>query len=146
MAYMPSKDSDQPGHPFSLIRVFPVCMKKAWALSYPVSTQQRLIRLGRCPGWSESLLGAVILLILSWDVSVLIVNCKSLHLLAAATGFLLSKLTVILAPSWENLFLPYANNKGADQPANPHSLISAIVVCCLDSIIPLLAIAKLSRP
>ena len=30
--------------------------------------------------------------------------------------------------------LPYANNKGADQPAHPRSLISAFVVRCLDSI------------
>ena len=32
--------------------------------------------------------------------------------------------------------LPYANNKGADQPAHLHSLISAFVVHCLDSISP----------
>ena len=52
----------------------------------------------------------------------------------------------IWAKSWENLFLPYANNKGADQPAHPRSLISAFVVHCLDSIIPLLlAIAKFPR-
>ena len=44
-----------------------------------------------------------------------------------------------LATSWENLFMPYANNKGADQPAHPRGLISAFVVRCLDSIIPLLA-------
>ena len=50
------------------------------------------------------------------------------------------------ATSWENLFMPYANNKGTDQPVHPHSLISAFVVCCLDSIIPLLAIAEISRP
>ena len=50
----PSKDSDQPGHPPSLIRVFAVRMKKAWVLSYPLSAQRRLIRLGGCPGWSES--------------------------------------------------------------------------------------------
>ena len=31
-----------------------------------------------------------------------------------------------------NLPLPYANNKDADQPAYPRSLISAIIVCCLD--------------
>ena len=41
--------------------------------------------------------------------------------------------------------MPYANNKGADQPAHPRSLISAFVVRCLDSIIPLLAIAEISR-
>ena len=54
MAYAPSEDSDQPGHPPSLIRVFAVCMKKAWVLSYPLSAQRILIRLG----WSESSLGA----------------------------------------------------------------------------------------
>ena len=42
MACAPSKDSDQPGHPPSLIRVFAVRMKKAWVLSYPLSAQERL--------------------------------------------------------------------------------------------------------
>ena len=36
------EDLDQPGHLLSLIRVFAVCMKKAWVLSYPLSTQRRL--------------------------------------------------------------------------------------------------------
>ena len=40
----------------------------------------------------------------------------------------------------------YANNKGADQPARPCSLISAFVVHSVDSIIPLLAVAEISRP
>ena len=39
---VPSKDSDQPGFLPILIRVFAVCMKKAWVLRYPLSTQQRL--------------------------------------------------------------------------------------------------------
>ena len=38
----PSEDSDQPGHPPSLIRVFAVRMKKTWVLSYPFSAQRRL--------------------------------------------------------------------------------------------------------
>ena len=46
----------------------------------------------------------------------------------------------IWATSWKNLYLPYANNKGADQPAHPRSLMSAFVVCCLDSIISLVSI------
>ena len=75
----PGEGSDQPGHSPSLIRVFAVRMKKAWVLSYPLSAQRRLwsdwesslcaqwvakdtaktlIRLGGCPVWSESLLGA----------------------------------------------------------------------------------------
>ena len=39
----------------------------------------------------------------------------------------------------------YANNKGADQPAHPCSLISTFVLHCLDSIIPTLAKSKISR-
>ena len=37
-----------------------------------------------------------------------------------------------------------ANNKGADQPAHPRSLISTFIVRCPDSIIPIPAIAKIS--
>ena len=39
----------------------------------------------------------------------------------------------------------YANNKGADQPAHPCSLISTFVVRCLDSVICIFAISKVSR-
>ena len=35
-------ETDQPGHLPSMIRVFTVRMKKAWDLSYPLSTQRRL--------------------------------------------------------------------------------------------------------
>ena len=33
---------NEPGHPPSLIRVFTVCMTKAWVLNYPLSAQWRL--------------------------------------------------------------------------------------------------------
>ena len=46
--------------------------------------------------------------------------------------------------SWENLFMPYANNRGADQPAHLCSLISTFVVRCLDSIISLVSISEIS--
>ena len=42
MACAPSEDSDQPGHPLSLIRVFAVRMRKAWVLIYPLNAQRRL--------------------------------------------------------------------------------------------------------
>ena len=45
----PSEDSDQPGHPSSLISVFAVRMKKAWVLSYPLSAQRRL-----WPDWADA--------------------------------------------------------------------------------------------
>ena len=49
-------------------------------------------------------------------------------------------------PGHEKMCLmSYANNKGADQPAHPRSLISAFVVSCLDSIISLAFIAEISR-
>ena len=38
----------------------------------------------------------------------------------------------------------YANNRGADQPAHSRSLISAFVVRCLDSIIPLVSISEIA--
>ena len=41
--------------------------------------------------------------------------------------------------------MPYMNNKGADQPAHPHSLISTFVVCCLDSIMSLVCISEISN-
>ena len=63
---VPSQDSDQPDHPPSLISLPTVSLKEAWALNYLLSTMKTIIRPGKCPGWSESSLGAqVILLILS---------------------------------------------------------------------------------
>ena len=41
--------------------------------------------------------------------------------------------------------MSYANNKGADQTAHPHSLISALVDRCLDSILSLDSIAEISK-
>ena len=57
--------------------------------------------------------------------------------------YYIKKLWFICATSWENLLLPYANNKGTDQPAHLRSLISTFVVRCLESIIPLVSIYKI---
>ena len=77
MASAPSEDSDQPGHPPSLIIVFAVRMKKAWVLSYPFSAQRRL-----WSDWADAQAdlslrwGAVILLVLSWGSShIHVLNC-----------------------------------------------------------------------
>ena len=45
----PSEDSDQPGHPPSLIRVFAVRMKKPWVLSYSLSASEGSDQTGRMP-------------------------------------------------------------------------------------------------
>ena len=85
-----------------------------------------LIRLCRCAGWSVSLLYA-------FGIS------RFWH---GVIGIQTS--SNIWATSWENLFMPYAKNKGADQPAHPRSLVSTFVVRCLDSIIPLVSMSEIS--
>ena len=44
----------------------------------------------------------------------------------------------------ENLSLGIANNKGADQPAHPRSLISTFIIQILESIISKLATGEIS--
>ena len=51
----PSEDSDQPGHPPSLIRVFAVRSVGSKGPNVSSCGQRRL---GGCPGWSESSLSA----------------------------------------------------------------------------------------
>ena len=81
----------------------------AWRkLGSPLSAQRRLIRLGGCPGWSES--GCiVILLVFSWGRSL--------------AGARQSEWDML----WKNLFMPFANNKGVDQPAYLCNLISTFL-------------------
>ena len=48
-------------------------------------------------------------------------------------------------PGHEKMCLmSYTNNKGADQPAHPRSLISTFVVRCLDSVMYLVSVTKIS--
>ena len=61
--------------------------------------------------------------------------CKHNQRVKRSLNCYLSRLS--WATSWENLFMPYANNKDADQPAHQRSLISVFVSRCLDSITPL---------
>ena len=49
-----------------------------------------------------------------------------------------------MSRAMRKLVMSYANNKGADQPAHPRSLISAFVVCFLDSVMSLVSVTKLS--
>ena len=39
--------------------------------------------------------------------------------------------------------MSYTNNKGADQPAHPRSLISSVVIRCLDSVMSLVSVTKI---
>ena len=85
MTCAPSEDAP------SLIKVFTVHMKKGWVLSYPLSAKGRLIKLGGCPGWSESSLGAQVIL--------LVLSCCGSNTLSSAAAVQ----TVIWAMSWQNL-------------------------------------------
>ena len=113
----------------------------SWGPNVSSCGQRRLtlIRLGGCPSWSESSLDAkVILLVLLWGGSYFhSPNACSVH-------FLSTRSASIRATSWENLFLSYAYNKRADQPAHPRSLISAFIVRWLDSIIPPVSISEIA--
>ena len=59
-------------------------------------------------------------------------------------GLLLLFLFYKVSHVMRKLFMPYANNKGTDQPVQLRSLISAFVVRCLDSIMSLVSITKIS--
>ena len=57
-----------------------------------------------------------------------------------------AKVQFAFEPGLEKMCLmPYANNKGADQPAHPRSLISAFLARCEDRLITLVYISEISR-
>ena len=56
MTCAPIEDSDQPGHPPSLIRILAIRRKKLWVLGNPQSAYWSLWY--ECTGWYESSLGA----------------------------------------------------------------------------------------
>ena len=66
---VPSEDSDQ-GHPPSLIKVFAVWKLEFLPIHWAHSEDSDRTR-GRCPAWSKSLLGAHILLVLSWGAQII---------------------------------------------------------------------------
>ena len=192
MACARSEDSDLPGHPPRLIRVFAVSMKESQVLSYPLSAQPWLWS-GRADAqanpslrWAHCHFVGFVMSRLKCPLNVLKLTDRRLyhdtihwqwkpdmmgltHTKAFAKFILRSiyesdaKQTNSLFPYWgyhtgrnkniyiiepcheKTCFMLYANNEGADQLARPRSLIYAFVVCCLDSIILILSITKISR-
>ena len=69
----PIEDSDQPGHPPSLIRVFAVRTKKAWVFSYPLGTQQRLRS-----DWADALPN-LIWVFAGCTLILLVLSCRGSH-------------------------------------------------------------------
>ena len=142
-----------------VIRVFAVRMKKAWVLSYPLSARRRL-----WSDWADAQANLSLRSAHSYFVGFVMRRIKSYlstisqHRVIVCintpwTFLLFFGSTWIHDAVWPDYMshvmkkpvLSYANNKGADQPAHLRSLISAFVVRCLDSIMPLLAIYKQSR-
>ena len=137
MTCAPSEDSDQPGYPPSLIRVFTVRMRKPWLKR----TAKTLSRLGECPDLSESSLDAHNLV--GFVVLRLICGRRNL-LLCWASTCMSTVCSISNEPHHEKTcYMPYANNKGADQPAHPRSLIRSYVVRCLVSVITRLATSEM---
>ena len=102
-----SENSDQPGHPPSLIRVFAVCTKKAWVLSYQLSAQRTL--------WSDWA-DAQADLSLPWAHMSFCWFCHEEALIwLSQKGLNDDDVTL------NTCLMSYANNKGADQPAHPRS-------------------------
>ena len=128
-----------------------------WQMCSPKSQ----ISLGICPVWSKSSLCA------QWVVKdLMFLHADSedsdqtwwmprlIWVFAGCTGHFVGvvvlQLNYCLTTSIgqghaKTCLMPYENNKHADQPAHPHSLISTLVVRCLDSMICIHAISKVSR-
>ena len=105
MACVPSKDSDQPGHPTQSDQSLSCPHEESLSPQLPTECTARiLLRLVGCPGWSKSSLGAhAILLVLSWDGS----NEEM-------TG----------AGAHQNQEMTRVLSKDSDQTVHPSSLIS----------------------
>ena len=136
----------------SLIRVFTVCMKKTWVLSYPLSAQRRL--------WSDWV-DAQADLSLHWAHISFCWFCYDaahmwfvlLHNLCFSRKIVKRYPLTTFTPANFQTQTPHnmrhvmrkpvnaiilCNNKGADQHEHPRSLISTFVVRCLDSMISLM--------
>ena len=91
---------------------------------HPAKTQINLgILPGRCPGWSESSLGAhIILLVLSWGGSFNPEKSqnKLFHILLITM--------IIWAATWQNQQNECAPSQHSDQPGHPPSLIRVFAV------------------
>ena len=126
MSCAPSKDSDQPGHLPSLIRVFAVRLKKLWVLSYPLSSQKRLIRLGGCPGWSESSLGThAIFLVLSCSNSFFLKK-KVLITERIFLPCIFQLLDLFVNEDWSVYLADYGNPKAKYLRVQPHIAINIL--------------------
>ena len=62
--------------------------------------------------------------------------------LAVSRGCL--RFVIVIFPDHTHYFRGFVNNKGADQPAHPRSLISAFVIRLLESFISKLATREIS--
>ena len=124
----PSDDSDQPGHPPSLIRVFAVRMKKPWVLSYPLSASEDTDQTGRVPRLIWVFAGrTVTLLVLSY-----------------AAHYSLFQ-TIRLEQNFLNPITPLYEQKDADQPAQLCSPISVCIILYLHSAILIVSSSVILR-
>ena len=112
MICAPSEDSDQPGHPQRC------SLEAKLGPKLPIDrTAKTLIRLGGCPGWSESSLGTkVILLGLSWGGS----KCFFFQSIYAAHIHFITFFTFRTEPNMKSF--SHANNIVLGRDIYVHSL------------------------
>ena len=118
MTSAPSKDSDQPGYPPSLIRGVTVHMKKDFVLSYPFSAQRRL--------WSDFVMPRLIWVYTEQTGHFVLLCCGSFVVVALSVvyaGY------YIWAATWQNQQNECAPSEDSDQPGHPPSLIRVLAVC-----------------
>ena len=127
MTCVPSKNSDQPGHPPSLISLHFLCLHEEtlgpWRpTDSALRAQRRLIRLDRCSGWSESSPSAhAILLALLCCGSFCIERISHLYKLGYPNNCCIANKW---ATTWQNKQNDWAPSEDSDQPGHPPSLIS----------------------
>ena len=113
----PSEDSDQPGHPPSLIRVFSICMNKHWFLSYPLSPQRRLwsdwadaqADLSLC--WAHSQFVGFVMLWLKYSIMTYYVTHRNIYL-----------------PVFSSTLFSSSNKSGASSAWYPTTVLIFVVV------------------
>ena len=129
----PSEDADQPRHPHSLISLCCALKVNTRPQRFFMRTTKTLIRLGGCPGWSESAghTGHFVLLqLISYDyifsMSKSVFSCVMLHW----TSYIQSINEPLHGKTNKMTCAP---SEDSDQPGHPPSLISVFAVCSVGS-------------
>ena len=102
--------------------VFAVRLKNARVLSYPLSTQRRLIRLGECPGWFES----------DWADAQADLTLRWAHVILLILSWVGSYIYMYMSHVMRKAVLCHKRTTKTQISMRIHSLIGVFVIPCLD--------------